>query len=233
MRPKVALVALPAVGLALAISTLKMTDSSNESNQTRSFHHVNSVPKAGAPPTTIAALPEDSRSVEPESVVEQVDAAKASYSYPLSSAEETDQPTNQQIATPTRGRVPALPGLAEFDIPGSVKQATELRDEADNPIWSRPMEERIVSEVSPRLDFPLVALYAACRSSICGLVYAYDHERDDKPGMYSCLFYSSSCVQLGQELGDELGFNTLHGGYIVQDDGLGYTFIYLSDWRGP
>lgn len=141
-----------------------------------------------------------------------------------------------------RGEMPALPGLVGFDIPRAAgKQARELRDEVDNPVWSRLMEERIVSEVPHRLEFPVIALHSVCRSSICGLVYAYDHRspkvvieriESNKAGMYSCLLYSSSCVELGQELGDELGFSTLHGGFILQDDGLGYTFIYLSDWVG-
>ena len=122
-------------------------------------------------------------------------------------------------------RVPAIPGLAGFEIRdfGDGSRRTILANESDNPEWSRPMEGAILSEIAALLDFPVTTLHAACRSSTCGLLFAY-RVADHHGGNYN---------YFAQQLADELGFSGFHAGHSRGMDGNGFTIIYLGAWDTP
>lgn len=120
-------------------------------------------------------------------------------------------------------RVSAIPGFTGFDVRdmGDRSPRALLAAEADRPEWSRPMEGAILQEFTSLLDFPITTLHAVCRSSTCGLLFAY-RTADHHGGNYN---------SYAERLADKLGFSGYHGGHSSGFDGNGFTYIYLGDWN--
>jgi hypothetical protein len=120
-------------------------------------------------------------------------------------------------------RVPALPGLAGFEVRdfGDLSPRARLFEESDNPGWSRSMEGRIYGEVAALIDFPLVTLHAVCRTSTCGILFAFPNS--DQSG--------SNYNYYAQKLADALGFSGYYGGVSMPRTGIWYTTIYLGEWE--
>ena len=123
-------------------------------------------------------------------------------------------------------RVPALPGLAGFEVSDmggldTLDPRGLLFDETDNSEWSRPMEGLIYNEIGDLLDFPVVTLQAVCKSSTCGFLFAYSNS-DHHGGNYN--YYA-------QKLADSLGFTGFHAGHSSPRSGIGFTYIYLGAWE--
>jgi hypothetical protein len=122
--------------------------------------------------------------------------------------------------------VRAMPGLAGFNVrdPGDfvvLNPRGQLFAEADTPEWSRPMESRIYREIDELLDFPINTLHAVCRTSTCGLLFAYS-SADHSGANYN--YYA-------RELADTLGFSGYYGGVSMPRNGIWFMRIYLGDWE--
>lgn len=122
-------------------------------------------------------------------------------------------------------RVPVLPGIAGFDIPdrGASGPRERLFAETDNPPWSRAMEVQLYDVSARIIDFPLMTLYAVCRSETCGVLFAYTNTqaRGDRYNYYA------------QGFADQLGFRGFYGGHARGRDGAGFMYVYLGDWSRP
>jgi hypothetical protein len=119
-------------------------------------------------------------------------------------------------------RMPALPDLPGFEIRDLSENspANRLANEPDNPAWARAMEGRILEEVSNRLDFPVNMLHAVCRSTMCGVLFAYS----------TASHTGANRNEFAQRVADSLQFS----GYLAGETlgGLtGFTYIYLGDWE--
>lgn len=127
------------------------------------------------------------------------------------------------IRMATQAKMPALPGLAGFDVPDifDTSPAHQLADEPDDPSWARGMEGQVLSTIASLIDFPVNSMHAVCRTKTCGLVLSY---RSSDHSISNYNYYA-------QELADELGFSGFHAGVTMPRSGNAYMSIYVGDWQ--
>jgi len=95
--------------------------------------------------------------------------------------------------------IPALPGVSGFEIqqcPRSQCLSDRLAREPDDPAWARPMESRILAELSGYAETGLTQVFVVCRQHTCGI-------------LLPALEDTASRLNLnltGSALGSELGF---------------------------
>jgi hypothetical protein len=123
----------------------------------------------------------------------------------------------------TGAMMPALPGLAGFEVRDIVDSSPShrLANEADDPSWARGMEGQVLNTIASLIDFPVTTIHAVCRTTTCGLVFAY---RSSEHSERNYNFFA-------QQLADELGFTGYHGGVNMPRSGNWYMTIYLGDWE--
>jgi len=138
--------------------------------------------------------------------------------------ELNDETCSTAVRILTGQTMPALPDTASPRIPDTWDNhpARRLASEPDDPGWSRPMENRIVSEIQRREGFAVLSLEVVCRSSICGLVFASKDVRSSN-GNYN---------RFGSSLAERLGFASHYGGTSARSGGIAYTYIYLDGRDG-
>lgn len=216
---------------ALAIATVYFMLAGRSSYDGGVDFGTDAVKVRGSPRAAPQAMPEaataESRLIEPPPADAISDPEPCSELLRLGIVLSPDEEYDTAACTRTllfvsRGRVPALPGLAGFEVRDTGEQSPRkmLFDEPDNPDWARLMEGRVLQEIAELIDFPLTTLHAVCRSSTCGLLFVYDNAN----------YHGGSYNYYAEELADKLGFNGFHGGHTRAPDGTGFTFIYLGAW---
>ena len=140
---------------------------------------------------------------------------------------QSDEPSEEvlipEFSVLSRKTMPALPTLGSPRIPDLIGNhpAKRLANEPDDPGWSRPMEDRIVSEIQRREGFPVVSLKVVCRASTCGLIYASKDVRNSE-GSYN---------RFARLISETFGFDSFMGGMSSPSGGgIGYTYIYIGNW---
>lgn len=67
--------------------------------------------------------------------------------------------------------VPALPGLAGYEIPlATARGALALADESEETTWANETEETIVAQITRVLDDTMRIVAVECRTTWCGMV---------------------------------------------------------------
>lgn len=181
-------------------------------------------PPVGAPPLEEPSGNEEQAGAEPCKQMAQL-AATSLGEIGFAPNVEVNEGCAMMVRLLSDASMPALPDLYGFDIPDfSERQpAKRLANEPDNPAWARAMEGRILDEMQFLLELPVFTVHAVCRSSMCGVLFAYTNDAHHG-GNYN--YYA-------EELADRLGFSGYHGGHTRRRDGTGFTSIYLGNWRTP
>lgn len=100
----------------------------------------------------------------------------------LDASNRRTEEANRYRDDPNWPKRSAVPGYSGFEVQVCPRQfciSDWLADEPDNPVWSRSMESRIMSEIARMEQGGLAHLFAVCRQDSCGIVLpASDADED-------------------------------------------------------
>jgi hypothetical protein len=145
-----------------------------------------------------------------------IDAGISQRASPLERNQQLLDEMNRYRRDPAWPTGPAVPGVAGFEIQQCPETRTclsdLLRDETDDPAWSRPMEARIMGELAGQAAGGVAQVHVACRQTICGVLLP-SASGDSRVNL----------VQVGERLAAALGF----AGHTLADR-TNFQAIYLS-----